>query len=142
VVPSRINKRTASTLCRVLVDSRRRFEEQVDLAVQLGRGGTIAIGGYAGAGGLPKNIGVGLPTATTRTTGGGAARTTGAGAARTTALSAEAAQTVKTLGATADDVASFANGVKIWININRGGAKVAAYFQKVGDKLTAGVLSL
>jgi hypothetical protein len=55
---------TAPTLCGVLLDSERRYLEQVDMAVQVGLGGTIAIGGYAGAGGLPKNTGVGLGTTT------------------------------------------------------------------------------
>lgn len=64
IVPSRINMLTAPTLCRVLLDSEHRYLENVDMAVQVGIGGTIAIGGYAGAGGLPKNTGVGLGTTT------------------------------------------------------------------------------
>lgn len=64
IVPSRINQLTTPTICGVLNDSERRFGEQVDMAVQIGLGGTIAIGAYAGQGGLPKNVGVGLSTAT------------------------------------------------------------------------------
>jgi len=60
VIPSRINMLTAPTLCGVLLDSGRRYLEEVDIAKQVGLGGTIAIGGYAGAGGLPKGVGVGL----------------------------------------------------------------------------------
>jgi hypothetical protein len=67
IVLSRINRLTAPTLCGVLLDSERRYIEQVDIAVQVGRGGTIAVGGYAGAGGLPKNVGVSMGrTAATR----------------------------------------------------------------------------
>ncbi len=54
VIPSRINMLTAPTLCGVLRDSERRFEEQVDFAVKLALGGIEAIGAYAGQGGIPK----------------------------------------------------------------------------------------
>ena len=64
IVPSHINMLTAPTLCGVLLSSLERYEEQVQMAVKIGIGGTIAIGGYAGAGGLPKNVGVGLGTTT------------------------------------------------------------------------------
>ena len=64
IIPSRINQLTAPTLCGVLNDSEHRFGEQVDMAVQIGLGGTIAIGAYAGQGGLPKNVGVGLGAST------------------------------------------------------------------------------
>lgn len=67
IVPSRINMLTAPTLCGVLLDSERRYAEQVDFAVKLGMGGTIAIGGYAGAGGLPKGPGVAANLGTTAT---------------------------------------------------------------------------
>ncbi len=60
VVPSHINMLTAPTLCGVLQNSLARYEEQVDMAVTIGLGGTVAIGGYAGAGGLPTNTGVAL----------------------------------------------------------------------------------
>jgi predicted GNAT family acetyltransferase len=60
VVPSHINMLTAPTLCGVLQNSLARYEEQVDMAVAIGLGGTVAIGGYAGAGGLPTNTGVAL----------------------------------------------------------------------------------
>jgi hypothetical protein len=54
IVPSRINMLTAPTLCGVLVDSERRYREQIGMAAQIGLGGTAAIGGYAGAGGFSK----------------------------------------------------------------------------------------
>jgi hypothetical protein len=60
IVPSHINMLTAPTLCGVLQSSLARYEEQVDMAVKIGLGGTVAIGGYAGAGGLPTNTGVAL----------------------------------------------------------------------------------
>lgn len=60
VVPSHINMLTAPTLCGVLLSSLERYQEQVDMAVKIGLGGTVAIGGYAGAGGLPTNTGVTL----------------------------------------------------------------------------------
>lgn len=60
IVPSHINMLTAPTLCGVLQSSLKQYEEQVDMAVKIGLGGTVAIGGYAGAGGLPTNTGVAL----------------------------------------------------------------------------------
>jgi hypothetical protein len=63
IVPTRVNMLTAPTLCRVLLDSERRYEENVHVAVQVGLGGTRAIGPYAGVGGIPKPLG-GLGTAT------------------------------------------------------------------------------
>jgi hypothetical protein len=63
IVPSRINMLTAPTLCGVLRDSERRFQEQVEMAVELGRGGTVAVSGYAAAGGIPKAPAVGARTA-------------------------------------------------------------------------------
>jgi hypothetical protein len=63
IVPTRLNMLTAPTLCGVLLDSERRYEEQVGIAVQLALGGIRAIGPYAGAGGIPKPLG-GLGTAT------------------------------------------------------------------------------
>jgi hypothetical protein len=60
IVPSHINMLTAPTLCGVLQSSLAQYEEQVDMAVKIGLGGTVAIGGYAGAGGLPTNTGVAL----------------------------------------------------------------------------------
>lgn len=60
IVPSHINMLTAPTLCGVLQNSLAQYEEQVDMAVKIGLGGTVAIGGYAGAGGLPTNTGVAL----------------------------------------------------------------------------------
>jgi GNAT superfamily N-acetyltransferase len=72
IVPSRINMLTAPTLCAVLRDSYRRYGEQVQMAVQIGLGGTIAMSGYAGAGGFPKGTGV----TATKMFGGAAARVT------------------------------------------------------------------
>lgn len=60
IVPSHINMLTAPTLCGVLQSSLAKYEENVDMAVKIGLGGTVAIGGYAGAGGLPTNTGVAL----------------------------------------------------------------------------------
>ncbi len=64
IVPSHVNMLTAPTLCAVLLNSERRYQENVDTAVQVGLGGTVAIGGYAGAGGWAKAPGVGLGTRT------------------------------------------------------------------------------
>lgn len=67
IVPSHINMLTAPTLCAVLLNSFHQHQENVNMAVQIGLGGTMAIGGYAGAGGLPTNTGVALGrTATAR----------------------------------------------------------------------------
>lgn len=60
IVPSHVNMLTAPTLCAVLLDSERRYLENVDLGVQVGLGGTAAIGPYAGAGGWVKAPGAGL----------------------------------------------------------------------------------
>jgi len=66
VIPSRINMLTAPTLCGVLRDSERRFEEQVDFAVKLALGGIEAIGAYAGQGGIPKAPGGSIASVGTR----------------------------------------------------------------------------
>lgn len=66
IIPSHINKLTAPTLCGVLLDSERRYEEQVATAVKIGLGGTLVIGAYAGVGGLPKGPGVAATTLGTR----------------------------------------------------------------------------
>jgi hypothetical protein len=66
VVPSRINELTAPTLCSVLRSSEARYEEQVQMAVQIGLGGTRAIGPYAGMGGFPKGTGVAATNLITR----------------------------------------------------------------------------
>jgi Domain of unknown function (DUF4157) len=58
VIPSRINMLTAPNLCRILLDSLRRYEENVELGATLGAKGTAIIGMYAGQGGLPTNTGV------------------------------------------------------------------------------------
>jgi hypothetical protein len=59
VVPSRINFLTAPRLCKVLRDSLIKWEEEhVQPGIMIGLGGTIAMTGYAGAGGLPTNTGV------------------------------------------------------------------------------------
>jgi hypothetical protein len=58
VIPSRINMLTAPNLCRILFDSLRRYEENVELAVTIGLKGTAIVGMYAGQGGLPVNTGV------------------------------------------------------------------------------------
>jgi len=58
IIPSRINMLTAPTLCAILRDSLRRWEEQVQMGVQVGLGGTLAMAPYAGAGGLPSGPGV------------------------------------------------------------------------------------
>lgn len=60
IIPSHINMLTAPVLCGVLLNSFKQYQENVAMGVEIGRGGTIAIGGYAGAGGLPKHLGVGL----------------------------------------------------------------------------------
>jgi uncharacterized protein DUF4157 len=59
VIPSRINMLTAPTLCRILRDSLKRWEEEyVEPAVYIGARGTAIVGMYAGQGGLPTNTGV------------------------------------------------------------------------------------
>lgn len=60
IIPSHINMLTAPTLCGVLLSSFKQYQENVAMGVEIGIGGTTAIGGYAGAGGLPKHLGVGL----------------------------------------------------------------------------------
>jgi Domain of unknown function (DUF4157) len=54
IIPSRVNRRTAPTICGVIEDSERRFLENVNTAVQIGIGGTTAMAGYVGAGGWAK----------------------------------------------------------------------------------------
>jgi Domain of unknown function (DUF4157) len=58
IIPSRVNRRTAPTICAVIEDSERRYLENVDTAVQIGLGGTIAMAGYVGAGGWAKAPGI------------------------------------------------------------------------------------
>ncbi|WP_206530081.1 DUF4157 domain-containing protein [Nordella sp. HKS 07] len=132
IVPSHINMLTAPTLCGVLQSSLERYEEQVDMAVKIGIGGTAAIGGYAGAGGLPKNVGVGLGTTTAR-------RIVSSTVAK--AVPAEVNTTLKTLGVTEHDIGQFALGQKVFGQIERGGIEFTPYFIKEGDTLVAGVLS-
>lgn len=132
IVPSHINMLTAPTLCGVLQSSLVRYEEQVDMAVKIGIGGTAAIGGYAGAGGIPKNVGVGLGTTTTR-------RVAGSTVAR--AVPAEVNSTLKTMGVTEHDIGQFALGQKVFGQIERGGIEFTPYFIREGDTLVAGVLS-
>ena len=54
IVPSRINSLTAPTLCAVLRDSLRRFQEQVQLGPEIGLEGTLVIAPYALGGGFPR----------------------------------------------------------------------------------------
>jgi hypothetical protein len=58
IVPSRINALTAPALCAILLDSLRRWEEQVQLGLQIGLQGTLVVAPYAGQGGFPKGPGV------------------------------------------------------------------------------------
>jgi hypothetical protein len=132
IVPSHINMLTAPTLCGVLLSSLERYEEQVQMAVKIGIGGTTAIGAYAGAGGLPKNVGVGVGTTTARRV-----------ASSTVAKSvpADVNATLKALGVTEHDVGVFAQGQKVFGSIRRGAIEFTPYFIKEGDTLVAGVLS-
>jgi hypothetical protein len=82
IVPTRINTRTAPTLCAVLLDSLRQWDPQVKLAVELGVKGTAVIGAYAGAGGLPSGPGVAATSMFTRALARAALSTTGRKLAR------------------------------------------------------------
>ena len=55
---------------------------------------------------------------------------------------ADASQILSKLGASADDLAAFAKGEKIWIFKTENGISTTSYFQFTGGKLTAGVLSI
>lgn len=132
IVPSHINMLTAPTLCGVLLSSLERYEEQVEMAVKIGIGGTTAIGAYAGAGGLPKNVGVGVGTATAR-------RIVGSTVAR--AVPAEVNATLRALGVAEHDLGVFAQGQKVFGSVQRGAIEFTPYFIREGDTLVAGVLS-
>ena len=55
-------------------------------------------------------------------------------------LSNEARQNLLRLGVAADEIEQFANGAKVWGGVSRGNAKLVPYFQREGEKLTAGIL--
>jgi hypothetical protein len=82
IVPTRINMLTAPTLCGVLRDSERQMEPWVQLAVKLGVKGTVAIGMWAGTGGLPKGTGVAATSMFTSTLARAALSPTGRKLAR------------------------------------------------------------
>ena len=54
----------------------------------------------------------------------------------------EVGKILQKLGASADDIASFARGEKVWIWKTQGEVKTTSYFQYAGGKLVAGVLEL
>ncbi len=54
----------------------------------------------------------------------------------------EAAEMLRKLGASEEDLAAFARGEKVWIFGEQGGIKTTSYYQFEGGKLTAGVLSI
>lgn len=54
----------------------------------------------------------------------------------------EVAQLLRKLGASEEDVASFAKGEKIWIFKTEGGIKTSTYYRFEGGKLTTGMLEL
>jgi hypothetical protein len=59
-----------------------------------------------------------------------------------TAAVGDANQILSKLGASADDLAAFARGEKVWIFRTENGISTTSYFQFASGKLTAGVLSI
>jgi hypothetical protein len=136
IVPSRINMLTAPMLCGTLLNSERRYLEQVDVAVQVGLGGTIAIGGYAGAGGLPKGPGVGLgKTMATRVALNPTARTL---AREMDSLLAQGGtKTIEVEGVTLVDVAVSRQGNVLAVRRFMSHLDVALRGQGTGTRVTA-----
>jgi hypothetical protein len=55
-------------------------------------------------------------------------------------LSDDARLALQRLGVAADDIEQFTNGAKVWGAVSRGNAKLVPYFQREGQRLTAGIL--